>query len=141
MQDQLRQIKRDVNGEMKGIRDDYRDRSAAAASITSAALSILGKRQKAGQGRADRKRQLRAERNTVLASYEALRTVIDRAIKELNGMKTGPERLIQQAEATGREGEKKAEAASDPLFLVHLSTPPPRSQMELSPPPATRNST
>lgn len=96
-QKQIRQIKRRINQGMKEIRADYKDRMASAGSGTSSMLRIFGKRGMAGKVRADAKRSLRKELNTLLAPYESLKLMIDDLLVQLDDAKIQIQDWIEEA--------------------------------------------
>jgi hypothetical protein len=104
---QLRQIKRNVNLDMKAIRAHYRQRMSTAAATSSAFVGLLGKRKLAGQLRADEKRRLRTERDRRLAPYDQVKYVVDHALNELEGAKG---QLHQYIEEVGAEQQAEEQA-------------------------------
>jgi len=104
LQQQLRQIKRYIDQDMKTIRAEYRDKSSTAASSSSSLLSAFGKRKLAGQVRADAKRRLSAQRDQQLKPYENLKLTIDDVLFQLDSAKLQLSDYIQEATA-----EKQAE--------------------------------
>ncbi len=124
-QKQLRQIKREINLDLKAIRAEYKQRSANAASGSSAALTIMGKRKLAGQVRADAKRQQRQERDSIIQPYDNLKFTIDDLLLQMDVAKGKIQKFIEDAKA-----EEQAKVAArlskiEALLTLHLKTPPP----------------
>ena len=99
LQKQLRQIKRNINLDMKAIRAEYRRRASTAAAGSSAIASLFGKRKLAGQMRADEKRRLNAERDRKLSPYEDLKLTIDNLLVQMDAAKIRLGDLIEKAKA------------------------------------------
>jgi hypothetical protein len=129
-QKQLRGLKREVNQDMKAIRAEYRQKSANAASGTSAVLTIAGKKKLAGQARADAKRRLRRERDAVLKPYEDVKLVIDDMIDQLDGAKTQLQAFIDEIKAEEEAERERREAYRQSLLTLHLDTPRPDTELE-----------
>ena len=87
IQRDLRQIKKAINLEIKGIRAEYRDRIANAGSGTAAVFSLFGKRGAAGSIRADAKRAMAAERDAAIEPYETEKFRIDDVLNQLDAAK------------------------------------------------------
>jgi rubrerythrin len=96
-QKQLRQIKRNINLDMKAIRAEYRQKSPDAAAFSSAFLTGLGKRKAAGKRRADAKRRLQAERDRKLAPYDSIKLAIDDLLVKMDGAKALFDDFIETA--------------------------------------------
>lgn len=107
LQKQLRQIKRNINLDMKAIRAEYRQRVSTAAAGSSAILSLFGKRKLAGQMRAGEKRRLNAERDRKLAPYEDLKLTIDDLLVQMDAAKVRLGNLIEEAKAE-EQAQKQA---------------------------------
>ena len=86
-QRQLRQIKKSVTLEVKTIRAEYRDKVANAGSVVGGAFSLFGKRGMGGRIRADAKRGMVRERDSVIAPYEQVKLVIDDYVHEIDNIK------------------------------------------------------
>jgi len=87
LQKRLRQIKKEVNFDMKEIRTYYRNQSSSAGQGTAALFSVFGKRKAAGQIRAAAKRDIARERDAKLRPYDSLKFRIDDAILKLDNGK------------------------------------------------------
>ena len=99
LQKELRQIKRNINLDIKAYRAEYRRRSSSAASTSSAVLSLFGKRRTAGRLRAEEKRRLARERDRAIAPYESLKLTIDDLIVQLDSAKDQLQIFIEQTRA------------------------------------------
>jgi len=108
LQKQLRQIKRNINLNMKAIRAEYRERASTAAAMSSTVVSLLGKRKLAGQMRADEKRRLSAERDRRLESYDRLKLMIDELLTEMDAAKVQLDNFIEEAKAEKKAQEQAA---------------------------------
>ncbi|MCO6452603.1 MAG: zinc ribbon domain-containing protein [Caldilineales bacterium] len=97
LQKDLRQIKRNINLDVKLINAAYREKSAGAAANTSAVLSIFGKRKMAGQLRANEKRRLANERGSIIGQYEGVKLSIDDLLVQMDGIKVELQSYIQEA--------------------------------------------
>lgn len=106
-QKRLRQIKREINLDMKTIRAGYREKSANAGEGLSTVVSLLGKRKLAGSIRADAKRRLKREREQVLAPYEKIKLEIDNLLTKLDRLKMQIDEYIQNVK-TKSESAKVA---------------------------------
>ncbi len=135
--DRLTDLRRELNADMKAIRDDYRDKMANAAAGSSTAMNLLGKKQKAGQIKADAKRQLRAKRNETLLPYNEIKTSLDRIIPDLEKQAAQAQKFIDSGNG-GSSGEPaEPDRQSIGLATFYVATPPAGSQMELKPAPYT----
>ncbi len=97
IQKQLRQIKREINVDMKAIRVAFAEKKSTAGSGGSAVLAVFGKRKLAGSYRAGAKRQLNKERDQMLAPYESLKLAIDKAIIDFDQMKMQLSTYLEEA--------------------------------------------
>lgn len=96
-QKRLRQIKREINLEMKTIRSEYREKTATAGEGLSAVVGLFGKKKLAGSVRASSKRGVTKERDQILAPYEKLKLDIDNILTKLDSAKLKLENYIQKA--------------------------------------------
>jgi hypothetical protein len=110
LQKQLRQIKRNINLDMKAIRAEYRQKSSSAGAGSSAVLTVLGKRKLAGQARADAKRRLSTERDRKLAPYANLKLMIDDLLTQMDNAKVQIEGFIEEAKAEDQAQKQAAKA-------------------------------
>ncbi|NPA71217.1 MAG: zinc ribbon domain-containing protein [Gammaproteobacteria bacterium] len=110
LQKELRQIKKNINLDMKSIRAMYRQKMATAASTTSSIVSLFGKRKLAGQLRADEKRRLRMERDSILEPYESLKFTIDNLLLQLDAAKEQIQQFIEDTKH--QSGENKQSLSS-----------------------------
>jgi len=134
---QLTDLRRELNADMKAIRDDYRDKIAGAAAGSSTAMSMLGKKQKAGQMKADAKRQLRAKRNEVLLPYNEIKASLDRIIPDLEKQAAQAQKFVDSGNGSSTDSPAEPEGRSADLATFYMATPPAGSQMELQPAPFT----
>jgi rRNA maturation endonuclease Nob1 len=109
-QKELRQIKRNINMDMKIIRADYSERMATAGAGTSTLMGLFGQRRAAGQLRADAKRRLRAERDATLAPYDEVKLMIDDLLVQMDSAKLQLTGFIEDLKA--EEQAKKPTTAS-----------------------------
>lgn len=119
LQKEIRQIKRNINLDMKMIRAEYRERSSNAAATSSAVFSLLGKRKVAGQLRADEKRRLSQERDNILRPYEGVKLTIDDLLVQMDGVKGRLKSYIEQAKAEAQA--QKAEIAKQKANKSRIS--------------------
>jgi hypothetical protein len=131
--ERLEELRRELNADMKAIRDDYRDKMANAAAGSSTAMSLLGRKQKAGQMKADAKRQLRAKRNEALAPYNEVKSILDRIIPDVGKQATSAQKFVDSGDGAQTEEMTEPERRSTDLATFYLATPPAGSQMELQP--------
>lgn len=108
-QKQLRQIKKSIGMEIKGIRTEYRDKIANAGSLMGGAFSLFGKRGMGGSIPADAKRAMARERDSVIGPYEHLKLLIDEYIHSIDNSKNDIDGWIQQLRLEEAE-EKKAKS-------------------------------
>ena len=99
LQKELRQIKKNINLDMKAIRAAYTQKMATAASTASGIVSLFGKRKLAGQLRADEKRRLRMERDRVLQPYESLKLTIDDLLVQMDAAKDQIQMFIEETKS------------------------------------------
>lgn len=97
LQKELRQIKREIDMDIKAIRGQYSERMATAAQKSSGLLTIMGKRGTAGHLLADEKRRLSQEQNRALQPYNTLKLSIDAQIVALDKVKTEIESYLSQS--------------------------------------------
>jgi len=86
-QKNLRQIKKSIGLDIKTIRLEYKDKIANAGSTLGGVLSLFGKRRIGGSIRADAKRGMTKERDSVISPYEELKLVIDNYIYSIDDIK------------------------------------------------------
>ena len=110
LQKQLRQIKRNINLDMKAIRAEYRQKSSDAAAFSSAFLTGVGKRKAAGKRRADAKRRLQAERDRKLAPYDNLKLMIDDLLTQMDNAKVQIGSFTEEAKAEEQAQKRTAKA-------------------------------
>ena len=110
-QKQLRQIKKSIGLEIKGIRAEYRDKIANAGSLVGGAFSLFGKRGMGGNIRADAKRVMTRERDDVIGPYDHLKLLIDDYIHSIDNSKVEIDGWVQQLKSEEAE-EKKAKSNS-----------------------------
>ncbi|RLI51184.1 MAG: hypothetical protein DRP09_19470 [Candidatus Thorarchaeota archaeon] len=96
LQKMLRQIKQNINLDMKTIRANYRQKMSTAASTSSTIVTILGKRKLAGQMRASEKRRLRMERDRTLQPYESIKLMIDDLLIQMDSAKAQFQAFIEE---------------------------------------------
>ena len=119
----LEDVRRELIADTKAVRDDYRDKMANAAAGSSAAMSLLGRKQKAGQMKADAKRQLRAKRNEALAPYNQVKGSLDRIIAGLGKQATQVQKFADSGKEARPEGQKEAEMSGSSLDSFYFDTP------------------
>ncbi len=107
-QQQLRQIKKSVTLDVKSIRVEYKDKIANAGSVMGGAFSLFGKRGMGGSIRADAKRAMTRERDSVISPYEELKLVIDNYIHGIDDAKSQIDGFI--VDLKENETEEKAKA-------------------------------
>jgi rubrerythrin len=110
LQKELRQIKRNIDLDMKTIRADYGQRMSTAASASSAIVTLFGKRKLAGQLRADEKRHLRLERDRTLQPYESIKLTVDDLLVQMDSAKAQLQAFIEEAKAE-TQAEKRVASA------------------------------
>jgi len=84
MQKELRQVKRDLNVEMKAIRTRYKMRMDRAQAGVLASLAGRGA---ARRSQANKRRRLCEERDRTLAPYDSVKLAIDDALTQLDRIK------------------------------------------------------
>lgn len=99
LQKQLRQIKRNVNLDMKTIRAEYQQKMSTAASTSSGILTLFGQRKMAGTIRADQKRRLGQERDRALQPYQSINLQIDHLLVQLDSVKLQIDEFIEAKKA------------------------------------------
>jgi hypothetical protein len=115
MQKELRQIKREINVDMKTLRAHYAEKVSVAGEGSSALVGLFGKRGAASRMRADAKRRVRAERDQELAPYNNVKLYIDDLLTKMDGAKAELTRFMQDEKAKqqaekARQQAEKAEA-------------------------------
>ena len=83
----LRQLKKSIGLDIKTIRLEYKDKIANAGSTLGGVFSLFGKRRIGGSIRADAKRGMIKERDSVIFPYEDLKLVIDNYIYSIDNIK------------------------------------------------------
>lgn len=86
-EDMLRQTKREINLELKTIRNEYRNKIADAGTGGAAMFSLFGKRKAGSSYKASQKRAVQNERDKMIAPYEKIKTVIDQELIILDDLK------------------------------------------------------
>lgn len=81
MQKELRSLKKDVNQQMKGVRDSYGVRRAA---VRPHPLLALAGRKQASQSVSARRKRLRARQESEMSSYQATCVCIDGLLVKLD---------------------------------------------------------
>lgn len=95
IQKQLRQIKSEINLEIKTIRAEFQSRSATTKSRSTLLGILSGKRRWAGRlGAIDSQRAANA-RNDAIAPYEAVKFMIDELIIQLDSGKLQLDEALQ----------------------------------------------
>ena len=97
MQKGVRQIKKEINLEIKSIRAAYRQKSSTAGEGSALVFSLLGKKGVGRSLRADAKRNVARERDGVIAQYENLKLDIDNMLIKMDRLKIQLEEYIQNA--------------------------------------------
>jgi hypothetical protein len=98
-QKELRQVKRDINFDLKQIRTEYKAKAETAGSGASLLFSVLGSRGSARSHRASARRGVRAERDRMLKPYEQAKSVIDELILALDKAKLQIQNFIDEEKA------------------------------------------
>lgn len=83
----LRQIKKEIDLDIKTIRAGYASRMSTAGAGASNVLTIFGQRKAAGSARADAKRKLKAEQDRQIAPYQQVKLTIDDMINQMDRAK------------------------------------------------------
>ena len=83
-QKELRQVKREINNDLKTCRASYREKSA---NVSVGGWTLLMSRGRERQVLADKKRQLNSELDDILKPYDTLKIIIDRFIIQCDGAK------------------------------------------------------
>lgn len=96
-QRELRQMKRDINADLKLVRQHHKEITASAGSGMATALRLFGKRKLAGSISADAKRAARSDRDAATLPYERLKRIIDDVINQLDRAKLNIENWIEEA--------------------------------------------
>ena len=88
-QKQLRQVKREINNDMKAIRANYRNKSNAvrpSGSVSFVGL-LFGRKSFAKDDVARQKREIKSSQASMLAPYDEAKFVIDKLITQLDSAK------------------------------------------------------
>ncbi len=96
MQKGLRQIKKEINFEIKTIRLEYKEKSETAGTSSASFVRLLGKKGAARSMRASAKRRVAQERDRRIISYEELKMKIDDMILKMDQLKLQLEQYIQK---------------------------------------------
>ena len=107
MQTDIRFIKKQINQEMKEIRQGY---SQQAANVQPGFLSIMAGKGHARKDVADKKRQLARERDAVLHPYNVVKLGIDDLLTQLDSQKINLGGLIEEEKA--KQPQKTRETRS-----------------------------
>lgn len=86
-QKQLRQIKKEINLEIREIRAAYREKSSSAGAGGAAFLYLSGKKRWARSYSATSKRMVAQDRDARIAPYEQLKIAIDQGLLMLDKVK------------------------------------------------------
>lgn len=100
MQKGIRQIKKEINLEIKAIRQQYKEKSSTAGAGSALALGLLGQRGAARSIRASAKRGVAQERDRTIAPYEELKMKIDGMLIKMDRFKLQLEQYIQKEKAS-----------------------------------------
>jgi hypothetical protein len=95
-QKELRQVRRDINFDMKQIRAEYKAKAETVGAGGSLLFSVLGSHGSARSHRASARRGVRAERDRVLKPYEQANSVIDELILALERAKLQIQTFIDE---------------------------------------------
>ena len=112
LQKELRQIKRNINLEMKTIRAEYKQKIAEAG--TSGLTGLLAMGRGGGKFRASEKRRVRAERDSKLDPYDQVKLTIDDLIVQLDGAKLQLQDFMEEAKAEEKALKEAAKAKAAP---------------------------
>lgn len=96
LQQELRQVKREIALDVKTIRAHYRERKESAAAGSSAILTLFGKRGAAGQVRASERRTLTSEADRQIRGYEDVKLTIDDLLTQMDKAKAQIEQYIRE---------------------------------------------
>lgn len=96
LQLELRNIKRELNLDIKSIRAEYQQQMPNAGGAVSTWLTIFGKRKAAGSARATAKRQVASQRDSELREYEAVKQTVDDLLVQLERGKIAFQQYIEQ---------------------------------------------
>lgn len=96
MQKGVRQIKKEMNLEIKTIRQEYRGKLSTAGSGSAFVMGLLGKKGAARSIRASAKRGVAQERDQRIAPYEELKVKIDGMLVQMDRLKLQLEQYIQK---------------------------------------------
>jgi len=108
----LRQIKKSIVLDIKTIRLEYKDKIAGAGSTLGGVFSLFGKRRLGGSIRADAKRGMTKERDSVISPYEELKLVIDNYIYAIDDIKNQLKEYISE--------EKNKKDSLDTIATEHI---------------------
>jgi len=96
-QKQLRQVKRDVNADMKTIRAHYKTLSDNAQPTGgSIFMGLFGKKGGMRSSVADQRRKLRYERDDMLAPYDGVKQTVDDIITQMDLAKLNIKEWIEE---------------------------------------------
>ena len=96
LQVELRNIKRELNLEMKSIRSSYQQKMPDAGSGASTVFTLFGKRKVASNIRASAKRAVAADRDHALHDYETVKLTIDDLLVQMERAKLNLQQFIEQ---------------------------------------------
>lgn len=110
----LRQAKRNVNQDIRELREEYRRRISSAGEGVSTLVGLFGKRGAAGRIRAESKRAERRERDRVLAPYQEVKLRMDDLVTQLQNAKLQLQGYVEQKKAEEASvGEQDSISADD----------------------------
>lgn len=96
MQKGVRQIKKEINLEIKTIRQEYKGKSSTAGSGSALVMGLLGQKGVARSIKASAKRGVAHERDRIIAPYEELKMKIDDMLVKMDRLKLQLEQYIQK---------------------------------------------
>jgi hypothetical protein len=96
LQAELKNIKREIDVDIKQIRLDYQEKMKWQATGASLVPSLFGKRGLAGRARADVKRSVVNERDQVIREYQQVKITIDDLLVQLEKAKLQFLQYIEQ---------------------------------------------
>ena len=99
-QKRLRQLKKEINLDIKAVREHYRQLTAEASRKQHFITGSIFGRKTAGSMRADDKRALAAERDDSIRPYQELKLTIDAVIHQFDQAKAHCQKLIDEAKGT-----------------------------------------
>jgi hypothetical protein len=98
-EEQLRQIERSIDLDMKAIIAECRKRVFSVSFGSAGTVGLLGERRFRGQMLTDEKRRLEAERDVRLAPYEEVKLRVDNLLAQMDNAKAQLQDYIEQAKA------------------------------------------